>query len=63
MIIYVADVTKLVNQISHKNIFGQIIIGGERITYRQRNTGDNSVVAYAEVLQVQEFTRIVLMIV
>ena len=42
-IIYVADVTKLGEPNLTQGIFGQIIIGGERITYRQRNTGDNSV--------------------
>jgi len=41
--IYVADVSKLGEPNLEQGIFGQIIIGGERITYRNRNTGNNSV--------------------
>ncbi len=42
-IIYVADVSKLSEPNLTQGIFGQIIIGGERITYRERNTSNNSV--------------------
>ena len=42
-IIYVADATKLSEPNLSLGIFGQIIIGGERITYRNRNTSDNTV--------------------
>ena len=41
--IYIADASKLGEPNLEQGIFGQIIIGGERITYRDRNIGDNSV--------------------
>ena len=41
--IYVADVSKLSEPNLEQGIFGQIIIGGERITYRNRNLGANSI--------------------
>ena len=42
-IIFVNDVTKLSEPNLTQGIFGQLIVGGERITYRSRNTGNNSV--------------------
>ena len=42
-IIFVNDVTKLGEPNLTQGIFGQLIVGGERITYRSRNTGNNSV--------------------
>jgi hypothetical protein len=41
--IFVNDVSKLGEPNLTQGIFGQLIVGGERITYRSRNTGNNSV--------------------
>jgi hypothetical protein len=41
--IYVKDATKLSEPNLEANIFGQLIVGGERITYRIRNTSSNTV--------------------
>jgi len=41
--VYVKDVSKLSEPNLVANIFGQLIVGGERITYRTRNTSNNSV--------------------
>ena len=41
--IYVKDATKLSEPNLEANIFGQLIVGGERITYRIRNTSNNTV--------------------
>ena len=42
-VIFVDDVTKLSEPNLAQGVFGQFIVGGERITYRSRNTGNNSV--------------------
>jgi hypothetical protein len=42
-IVYVKDVTKLSEPNLAANIFGQLMVGGERITYRTRNTSNNTV--------------------
>ena len=41
--IYVANASKLGEPNLEQGTFGQIIIGGERITYRTRDTGNNTV--------------------
>ena len=41
--VYVKDVSKLSEPNLVANIFGQLMVGGERITYRTRNTTNNSV--------------------
>jgi hypothetical protein len=41
--VYVKDVSKLSEPNLVANIFGQLMVGGERITYRTRNTSNNSV--------------------
>ena len=41
--IYVNDVSKLSEPNLEANIFGQLIVGAERITYRVRDVGNNSV--------------------
>ena len=41
--IFVKDASKLSEPNLEANIFGQLIVGGERITYRVRDTGTNTV--------------------
>ena len=41
--IYVQDATKLSEPNLDANIFGQLMVGAERITYRQRDTANNTV--------------------
>ena len=41
--IYVKDASKLSEPDLDNNIFGQLIVGGERITYRVRDLGNNTV--------------------
>ena len=42
-IVYVNDASKLSEPALASNIFGQLIVNGERITYRERNTSNNTV--------------------
>ena len=41
--IHLQDASKLSEPDLENNIFGQLIVGGERITYRVRDLGDNTV--------------------
>jgi len=41
--IYFTDVTKLSEPNLTANLFGQVMVGAERITYRTRDTGNNSI--------------------
>jgi hypothetical protein len=41
--IYFKDVTKLSEPNLSANLFGQVMVGAERITYRTRDTGSNSI--------------------
>jgi hypothetical protein len=42
-VIYLKDVSKLSEPNLEANIFGQLMVGAERITYRVRDTGNNTV--------------------
>ena len=42
-VLYFTDVTKLSEPNLASNIFGQVMVGAERITYRERNDSSNSV--------------------